>query len=54
MASRAALKSGGGGCDRGNETRRVEKSEGMAFARGWRAGFQAALNIHCQGGPLNG
>ena len=28
------------------QRRRETASEGMAFARGWRAGFDAALRLH--------
>lgn len=33
------------GADRGNDTRRKEKAEGIAFARGWRAGFNAGKSF---------
>lgn len=45
----AAAAAGGGGGGRGNATRRAEKREGMAFAQGWRAGFNAALRQQQQG-----
>jgi hypothetical protein len=44
MASRA-IGAGEAGVKRSIETRTKEKLEGMAFARGWRAGWTAANQL---------